>query len=165
MHLLVLRLKKYGAFDACLLVAALALFAVNEHLVKPVALGAVLADGMFAGNEALAAGFSFMKAVVLGHLNDFLGGIAFLAYTNLLIALVQPRYRIRRFYVAMIFIFCCGLFWEYAAPLFVPDSVSDLWDVLAYCLGGAAYWAITKMWGAVWRRKKSTPGESLGESD
>lgn len=140
MHLLVLRLKKYGAFDACLLVAALALFAINEHLVKPAALSTAFASGVLANGGALAAGFSFAKAVVLGHLNDFLGGFAFLAYTNLLIALVQPRYRICRFSVALAYIFCCGLFWEYAAPLFVPDSVSDPWDVLAYCMGGAAYW-------------------------
>ena len=141
MHLLVLRLKRYGAVDACLFMGALVLFAVNEHLVKPAVLGAAPASESLA-EGASAAGFSFVELIVLGHFNDFLGGIAFMAYTNLLISLVQPRYRIRNPLIGSAYIFCCGLFWEYAAPLFVPDSVSDPWDVLAYCLGAGMYWVI-----------------------
>ena len=141
MHLLVLRLKKYGALDACLFVAALALFAVNEHLIKPAVLGAASASGSLAEGGS-AAGFSFAELIVLGHFNDFLGGLAFMAYTNLLISLVEPRFRIRNPFIGVAYIFCCGLFWEYAAPLFVPDSVSDPWDVLAYSLGSVAYWVV-----------------------
>ncbi|MFD0703711.1 hypothetical protein [Slackia equolifaciens] len=141
MHLLVLRLKKYGALDACLFVAALALFAVNEHLIKPAVLGAASASGSLAEGGS-AAGFSFAELIILGHFNDFLGGLAFMAYTNLLISLVEPRFRIRNPFIGVAYIFCCGLFWEYAAPLFVPDSVSDPWDVLAYSLGSVAYWVV-----------------------
>ena len=131
MDFLLLRLKRYGAFDACLLIGALVLFAINEHAIKPVVSGA-----------ELAAGYSFAKLLLLGYFNDFLGGVAFLAYTNLLLALVRPRWMIRRLPVAVVYIFLCGLFWEYVAPLVVPDSVSDPWDVFAYCVGAVAYWGI-----------------------
>lgn len=154
MHLLVLRLKKYGALDACLFVAALALFAVNEHLIKPAVLGAASASSSLAEGGS-AAGFSFAELIILGHFNDFLGGLAFMAYTNLLISLVEPRFRIRNPFIGVVYIFCCGLFWEYAAPLFVPDSVSDPWDVFAYCLGGATYWAIMGAKKMIQKRTKS----------
>lgn len=157
MHLLVLRLKKYGAIDAGLFVGALALFAANEYLIKPVVLGAVSVGGLPADGGP-AAGLSFVELIILGHFNDFLGGLAFMAYTNLFISLVEPRFRIRNPFIGVAYIFCCGLFWEYAAPLFVPDSVSDPWDVLAYCLGGAAYWAIMAVKKMICRRAKSAQG-------
>lgn len=154
MHLLVLRLKRHGAFDACLFMGALVLFAVNEHLVKPAVLGAAPASESLA-EGASAVGFSYVELIILGYFNDFLGGLAFMAYTNLLISLVQPRYRIRNPLIGIAYIFCCGLFWEYAAPLFVSDSVSDPWDVLAYCLGAVLYWAIVGVKKITCRRAES----------
>ena len=76
------------------------------------------------------------------HVNDFIGGIAFLAYTNVLLALVKPDKMIKSPLVALAFIFGCGLFWECAAPLFVPGSVGDPLDLASYVLGGCAYWTI-----------------------
>ncbi len=32
---------------------------------------------------------------------------------------------------------CCGLFWEYITPLYLPRSTSDPWDILAVLLGAA----------------------------
>ena len=39
---------------------------------------------------------------------------------------------------AAAFLLCCGLFWEYVAPLLVSGSVSDPLDLLAYLVGGLA---------------------------
>ena len=35
-----------------------------------------------------------------------------------------------------------SLFFEVLAPLFVPSARADAWDVVAYCAGGLASWAI-----------------------
>ena len=112
-----------------------ALFAVNEYAIKP-ALPAVEPE----------AGYSFIELVMLGYFNDVLGGLAFMAYTNLLISLVQPRYRVRNPLLGVAYIFLCGLFWEYASPLFRPDAVADPWDLLAYCTGAVLYWTVVTAW-------------------
>ena len=36
----------------------------------------------------------------------------------------------------------CGLFWEYAAVLYLPHSVSDVWDIAAYMSGAAVWWLL-----------------------
>ena len=33
----------------------------------------------------------------------------------------------------------CGIFWEYVAPFFLHQGVSDVYDVIAYVLGGITY--------------------------
>ena len=76
------------------------------------------------------------------YFNDILAGIAFMAYVNPLLALVKPSKMIKSPLVTLVFIFCCGLFWECAAPLFVSDSVGDPLDLASYVLGGCAYWTI-----------------------
>lgn len=78
------------------------------------------------------------------HLNDFIGGFAFMCYVNLLLDLVKPQARFKSPLVILIFISLCGLFWEYAAPAFVAESVSDPIDVLSYAFGGLIYWLVTR---------------------
>lgn len=107
--------------DALGLLASFALWELNTHLIKPSV--AVRGLGLF----------------VHGQLNDLLGGFAFLCYTNLLFDFVRPSLRITRPVVALPYILACGLFWEYAAPLFVAGSTSDAWDLVAYLLGGVLY--------------------------
>lgn len=149
----ILRLDGRGRFDALVLVGALALFALNEHAVKPAIEGAPLCAD---------AGLTIVELVIRGYFNDFLGGLAFLAYANLLMAFVRPRCRIRRLSVTLAFIAACGLFWEYVAPLFVPGSVSDPWDVLAYCLGGATYWAAQILWTCAREKSNAIHGDVGG---
>lgn len=112
-------------FDAFILALGLGLFVVNAYLVKP-----ILNDGdgvvyLFFANYA----------------NDVLGGLAFLAYTNLLFDLVKKKYRIVRVKVGLGYIFLCGLVWECVTPLFVGRSVSDWIDILAYLAGASLYYA------------------------
>ena len=72
MHLLVLRLKRYGAVDACLFMGALVLFAVNEHLAKPAVLSVVSAGDSLA-EGASAAGFSFFCVVKVTLISCMIG--------------------------------------------------------------------------------------------
>lgn len=128
-----LRLRTYGRTDALILAASLGVYALNEFIAKPLLLGCA------AGGEAGPSAISAIALLLKNHFNDFLGGVAFLAYVNLLFALVKPGRMITRAAPALALIFCCALFWECAAPLFVPDSVGDPLDLLAYLLGGTLY--------------------------
>lgn len=113
-------------FDAVVLAVCFAGFCGNEFAFKSFVAGA------FPG--------SAVAYVAQCHLNDFLGGAAFLAYTNLLFDLVRPDMRIRRIANCLGYILICGFFWEYLAPLVVKPSVADPLDMVAYALGAAAYW-------------------------
>ena len=62
---------------------------------------------------------------------------------NLILSLSRwPEKRLRRAWQFLAAGVLCGLFWECAAPRFLPDSIGDPWDVLAYVLGMLTYWAI-----------------------
>ena len=79
------------------------------------------------------------------HANDYLGGIAFAAYLNLILSLSRwPEKRLRRPGELVVLGLLCGLCWECIAPLFLPDSVGDPLDVVAYVLGTLSYWLL---WG------------------
>ena len=38
-----------------------------------------------------------------------------------------------------------GLVWEVGAPMVVPGSVGDFWDIIAYMIGGFIYWFIINL--------------------
>ena len=40
---------------------------------------------------------------------------------------------------------CAGLVWEVGAPMVVPGSVGDFWDIIAYMIGGFIYWFIINL--------------------
>ena len=110
-------------FDVLALGFGLALFALNTFFLKP----------CLAGSESMVA------LLMRNYANDLLGGFAFLAYTNLLFDLVKPAYRVTKVRVAIPYIFACGLFWEFIAPLFVARSVTDWFDLIAYVVGAFIY--------------------------
>ena len=163
-----LLLKRHGALDLALLAAAFCLFELNELVVKP-SLGigdcsyitslaptsgwmvlqswgfpAIALEGNLPAAGAGSIDFDSLSCLFASlfknHVNDFIGGIAFLAYTNVLLALVKPDKMIKSPLVTLAFIFCCGLFWECVAPLLVPGSIGDPLDLASYVLGGCAYW-------------------------
>lgn len=115
-------------FDLAVLAFCVMGFYGNEYALKP------FIATTFSG--------SMGAYLVQCHLNDFVGGMAFLAYTNLLLDLVRPDMRIRRLATSVAYLFLCGLFWEYAAPLFIKASTADPLDLGAYVLGAATYWLI-----------------------
>ena len=77
------------------------------------------------------------------HFNDYLGGIAFAAYLNLVISFSRwPHLRLHtplQFAAAGLL---CGLVWEGITPLFLSSSTGDWLDVAAYVLGMLTYWLL-----------------------
>ena len=72
------------------------------------------------------------------HLNDYIGGIVFPAYVNIL--LYSAKYKPVKNYISVaMMMFLCGIVWEYIFPYLFSYSVSDIFDVLAYVLGGITY--------------------------
>lgn len=118
--------KFYALMDAVILLVAAILFYANEFLITPAI--------------SYSAGETILHYLITSHANDLLGGIAFMAYTNLLLSLVRPELRFKKLTSIAIYIFFCGLFWEYVAPLFVANSISDPLDILAYLAGATLYW-------------------------
>lgn len=77
------------------------------------------------------------------HLNDFMGGILFVAYTNLI--LLTRNQLMYRLWHIVLFCLCVGLFWEFVTPLFHRESVADWIDVCCYVLGGIVYWLMLRI--------------------
>ena len=74
------------------------------------------------------------------HFNDFLAGIAFLAYVNLLLSLSKYRCKVITTFPKGISIsLACGVLWEFIFPLLFPHGTSDYLDIIAYILGGIVY--------------------------
>lgn len=119
--------KFYALMDAVILLLAAILFYANEYLILPAI--------------SYSTGETIWHYLITSHANDLLGGIAFMAYTNLLISLVRPEVRFKKLAVIAVYIFLCGLFWEGVAPLFIANSVGDPLDILSYLIGAVLYWA------------------------
>lgn len=120
--------KFCALMDAVILLVTAILFYANEHLITPAI--------------SYSTSGTIWYYLITSHANDLLGGIAFMAYTNLLFSLVRPELRFKKLTSIAIYIFFCGLFWEYVAPLFVPNSISDPLDILTYLIGAILYWVI-----------------------
>lgn len=101
--------------DASLLGVSVLCYALNRWCIAPAA------GGFFAN-----------------HLNDVLGGVFFLAYTNLLLSVIGRR--IRTLPMTAAYILAWGMVWEYIAPHIRPTSVCDPLDLAAYVFGGCLYW-------------------------
>ena len=91
---------------------------------------------------------SYVKIPVLGyicqcHLNDYIGGIVFCIYLNVLLILNKRTPVVSLFPLCGIMI-CVSLMWEYFFPLMLPYSTSDAWDVVAYMLGTITYYLFIK---------------------
>ena len=77
------------------------------------------------------------------HFNDYLGGIAFAAYLNLVISLSRwPHRRLRHPLQFVAAGLLCALVWEGITPLFLPSSTGDWLDAVAYVLGMLTYWLL-----------------------
>lgn len=98
----------------CMVVAAL--YAINRFILLP------------AGTPSWYA----------WHANDVLGGLLFISIVNGALS-HSPLPPLRGVLPVTGLMLLCGVFWEYITPLYLPRSVSDPWDLLAYWLGGMAY--------------------------
>lgn len=118
--------KNWLIFDGLLLGICASLFYFNSLYLK---------DALASTNpNAMVAYISQC------HLNDFIGGCAFVCYTNILIGLVRPSVRFKRLRAIVLFIAFCGVFWEFVAPAVFVESTSDALDIIAYVFGAMTYW-------------------------
>jgi hypothetical protein len=80
---------------------------------------------------------------VNNYLNDVLAGILIVGFVNVLSIIGnQSRILLIRLPRIFVFTFLCGMFWEYITPLYLHDSISDPYDVMAYTFGGFCYWIL-----------------------
>ena len=121
MHFRALRLSRTQRVDLAFFAAPFVFYAINQQIKYQV--------------ETPLLGY-FLRC----HCNDYLGGVAFAAYLNLVISL--SRWPERRLCKPLQFILAgllCGLAWEGIAPLVLPDSTGDWLDVATYVLGMLTY--------------------------
>ena len=87
-----------------------------------------------------------LSVILRNHFNDFLAGVAFLAYLNFILSHYKMgKYQVDNLRNAIITAFLCGLFWEFITPLYKKNSTSDWLDILAYILGASSYIIIIKI--------------------
>lgn len=109
--------------DAVMLYAALIFYLLNRLLFKRLDLNGMLYE------------------IVQWHLNDFLGEIVFLCYTNILMERGGYKRIIGLLPILFVVVLTCVM-WEYIMPFFIQYSTPDVKDCLAYLLGGMTYWGI-----------------------
>lgn len=76
------------------------------------------------------------------YFNDTIGGMTFIAYCNIVVGFYN-RKMVKLWQIELL-LFFSGLFWEYVTPIFRENTVSDVWDILAYMMGGFLYWLIAR---------------------
>lgn len=76
------------------------------------------------------------------YFNDAIGGITFIAYCNLIFSFSNRE--TFKLWIIETILLSSGLFWEYVTPVFRTDTVTDMWDIVAYLMGGFIYWIIVK---------------------
>ncbi|RSL30391.1 hypothetical protein D7Z54_26505 [Salibacterium salarium] len=86
------------------------------------------------------------NAFIQGYFNDMLAGWFMIAFLQIMAAVSQydRTYVIHTFWLQLTITGAAGLFWEFAAPLYVPDSVTDPIDLAAYLAGGVIYGFLQK---------------------
>lgn len=76
-----------------------------------------------------------------GYFNDLICPIGVLSFVNIVLSVFKVRFE--RCGECMLFIFLCGLFWEYS-PL-KDNAVADIWDIVCYEVGAILYSFIHKL--------------------
>lgn len=78
------------------------------------------------------------------YFNDVIGGMVVMFCVDLIISLAYTEFYLKYWHVLLI-ILGCGVFWEYVTPLYRKDSVSDIFDIVAYVVGGILFWKIQSL--------------------
>lgn len=83
------------------------------------------------------------------YFNDILAGGIIITYINLLfIFLRRPQYCLRQFWIIVCVNIIIGFFWEFIAPLYKSDSITDPYDLVAYTFGGCIYYTVIKIYNS-----------------
>jgi len=76
------------------------------------------------------------------YFNDIIGGMTFTAYTNIILSF--RNITISKLWQIELLMLFCGIFWEFITPFYRVDTISDIWDIFAYMLGGLLYWIVIR---------------------
>ncbi|MDP2813863.1 MAG: hypothetical protein Q8S15_03240 [Erysipelotrichaceae bacterium] len=71
------------------------------------------------------------------YFNDVLASILILTWTDALLSLRDQR--LDNYVHIFLLTLAIALFWEYITPLYHTGSTTDLWDVVAYLIGGIIF--------------------------
>ena len=124
------------------------MFRLNLNNSRKVELLIIIATLLFYSLNKFTPLFSFLPFdIAVNHFNDFLAGLLFPAYTNLVISYSKARKLLKVDTLPRIIclLLACSVIWEFVAPLFLPFSTGDLLDVACYLLGGIVYWLTSKV--------------------
>ena len=120
-------MKQHRTKDGYILAAAFLVYLVNRFCLKE------------------SIDIPILRYILRCHFNDFLAGILFLAYINLLLSFSKfSHIRVQSLPAAAAIMGLCGIAWEYVLPLLHGRGTCDPWDILAYICGGIAYTLIVK---------------------
>ncbi len=85
---------------------------------------------------------SFSSIWIHGYFNDCLAGIILLSYVQIVFLLFFTKEI--SFTQTIVLVFFSGLYWEFIAPLYRLEAVTDYRDIIAYELGGVICFMINK---------------------
>jgi hypothetical protein len=90
--------------------------------------------------------------IVQGYLNDFLGMIALLVISNMLLSFHKEKdVRLKSFIKIFTFSLVVGIFWECGTPFYKVSSVTDIYDIVVYQCGAVFYYIILKVGDLIWK--------------
>lgn len=82
----------------------------------------------------------YLSYILRYHFNDYLAGIVFLAYLNIILAISKYKHiKVLKLSQVIFTGILIGTFWEYITPIYKSDSTSDIIDVICYVLGAISY--------------------------
>ena len=83
------------------------------------------------------------KAFLSNHFTDILAPIALFGISNAVFSLLN--FRVVRLLPTLTLCAIAGFAWEFIAPLIVPRSITDPFDLLSYMIGGLLYWCLSSL--------------------
>lgn len=113
--------------DIKVAVISIALYVLNNLYLKKITLG-------------------FLQMFFISYFNDVLAGIFFISVSNIILSFLKKRIcELKRIVIILL---CAGIIWEFFPILIHQNATCDMFDIIAYMLGGLIYWIIIKEKGA-----------------
>ena len=82
----------------------------------------------------------FPLSIVACDLPDLMAPIALFSASNIVFAIAG--FQLRKLLPILLFCIIAAFVWEFIAPVVVPWSVTDPYDIIAYLAGGIIYWLL-----------------------
>ena len=76
------------------------------------------------------------------YFNDLLAPILLLAFSNTLLSYQKKQIKGKQVYC---FTVACAIGWEFITPIFIKNSVCDVWDIVMYLCGSNIYLWVKKI--------------------